>query len=224
MIWYVEDEPSARELVLYALLAAGFSAQGFASGNEFWQALEKEQPRLILLDVMLPEIDGIELLRRIKSNVRFCSIPVIMASAKGAEYDKIHCLDLGADDYLAKPYSMQELIARIKAVLRRTPDSPALLSWGGLSLNPVARTLFIDSQYIPLTRKEFDLLLLFLSYPNITFTRSQLHEEVWGNSYIGETRTVDMHILTLRHKLGPYASSIETVRNVGYRLNTKGSV
>ena len=181
-------------------------------------------PAFSIASTIEPEIDGIELLRRIKNNVRFCSIPVIMASAKSAEYDKIHCLDLGADDYLAKPYSMQELIARIKAVLRRTPDSPALLSWAGLSLNPIAHTFYIDSQHLPLTRKEFDLLRLFLSHPNITFTRSQLHEEVWGKGYIGETRTVDMHILTLRHKLGPYASSIETVRNVGYRLNTKGSV
>lgn len=220
MIWCVEDDSSIRDIEIYALCSTGFDAKGFDSGDAFWAALQQEIPSLVILDVMLPGQDGVELLRTMKASEKFRDIPVIMATAKGSEYDKIQSLDLGADDYLVKPFGMMEMVSRVKAVLRRCPPArkPEQLKISGLELNVDAHTVTADGQHITLTYKEFSLLQLFLSHPNRVYTRDQLYETVWGMDYVGETRTVDMHIRTLRQKLGTYGSLIETVRNVGYRL------
>lgn len=221
MIWCVEDDASIRDIEVYALQSTGFSARGFEDGTSFWEALQTEQPELVILDVMLPGIDGLELLKRIRESRRFADIPVVLATAKGAEYDKIKGLDLGADYYLVKPFGVMELVSCVKAVLRRckasSPQS-AVLKACGLSLNADEHKVFADGEQVILTYKEFELLRLFLSHPGIAFTRDQLMEEVWGTDYYGETRTVDMHIRTLRQKLGKYGEFIKTVRNVGYRL------
>ena len=218
MIWCVEDDASIRDIEVYALNSTGFEARGFADGAAFWAALEKERPELVVLDVMLPEIDGIELLRRMKADAALREIPVIMATAKGAEYDKIQGLDLGADDYLAKPFGVMELVSRVKAVLRRCrPQPAAVLRCGGLVVDEQEHTVTADGVRVVLTYKEYQLLRLFLSHPGTAFTRDQLMEQVWGMDFYGESRTVDMHIRTLRQKLGVYGEHIETVRSVGYR-------
>ena len=218
MIWCVEDDASIRDIEVYALNSTGLAAEGFADGAAFWQALQKTQPELVVLDVMLPEIDGIELLRRMKSDAALREIPVIMATAKGAEYDKIQGLDLGADDYLAKPFGVMELVSRVKAVLRRCrPQPAAVLRCGGLVVDEQEHTVTADGVRVVLTYKEYQLLRLFLSHPGTAFTRDQLMEQVWGMDFYGESRTVDMHIRTLRQKLGVYGEHIETVRSVGYR-------
>ena len=220
MIWCVEDDPSIRDIEVYALQSTGMEATGFARGDDFWNALQLEQPELILLDVMLPGIDGVTLLRQLKADAVFSQIPVIMATAKGTEYDKIQSLDLGADDYLVKPFGMMEMVSRVKAVLRRCrrQTAPQAFRLDGLVLNPQEHTVTVNGERIQLAFKEFALLQLFLSQPGIAFTREQLLSKVWETDYLGETRTVDMHIRTLRQKLGPYGERIETVRNVGYRL------
>ena len=218
MIWCVEDDASIRDIEVYALNSTGLAAEGFADGAAFWQALQKTQPELVVLDVMLPEIDGIELLRRMKADAALREIPVIMATAKGAEYDKIQGLDLGADDYLAKPFGVMELVSRVKAVLRRCrPQPAAVLRCGGLVVDEQEHTVTADGVRVVLTYKEYQLLRLFLSHPGTAFTRDQLMEQVWGMDFYGESRTVDMHIRTLRQKLGIYGEHIETVRSVGYR-------
>ena len=218
MIWCVEDDASIRDIEVYALNSTGLAAEGFADGAAFWQALQRTQPELVVLDVMLPEIDGIELLRRMKADAALREIPVIMATAKGAEYDKIQGLDLGADDYLAKPFGVMELVSRVKAVLRRCRPQPvAVLRCGGLVLDEQEHTVTADGVRVVLTYKEYQLLRLFLSHPGTAFTRDQLMEQVWGMDFYGESRTVDMHIRTLRQKLGVYGEHIETVRSVGYR-------
>jgi two-component system alkaline phosphatase synthesis response regulator PhoP len=218
MIWCVEDDASIRDIEVYALNSTGLAAEGFADGAAFWQALQKTQPELVVLDVMLPEIDGIELLRRMKADAVLREIPVIMATAKGAEYDKIQGLDLGADDYLAKPFGVMELVSRVKAVLRRCRPQPvAVLRCGGLVVDEQEHTVTADGARVVLTYKEYQLLRLFLSHPGTAFTRDQLMEQVWGMDFYGESRTVDMHIRTLRQKLGTYGEHIETVRSVGYR-------
>lgn len=218
MIWCVEDDASIRDIEVYALNSTGLAAEGFADGAAFWQALQKTQPELVVLDVMLPEIDGIELLRRMKADTALREIPVIMATAKGAEYDKIQGLDLGADDYLAKPFGVMELVSRVKAVLRRCRPQPvAVLRCGGLVVDEQEHTVTADGVRVVLTYKEYQLLRLFLSHPGTAFTRDQLMEQVWGMDFYGESRTVDMHIRTLRQKLGVYGEHIETVRSVGYR-------
>ena len=221
MIWCVEDDASIREIELYTLRSTGFEARGFEDGGAFLAALETERPELVILDVMLPGMDGVELLRRMKMAIP--DIPVIMATAKGAEYDKIQSLDLGADDYLVKPFGMMEMVSRVKAVLRRCrPVSPAKqLTAGGLTVDLEERTVTADGARILLTYKEFELLRLFLSRPGVAFTREQLLSDIWGMDYTGETRTVDMHIKTLRQKLGDYGAMIETVRHIGYRLEAK---
>jgi len=223
MIWCVEDDTSIRDIEVYALNSTGFDARGFEDGISFWAALQAEQPELVVLDVMLPGIDGVELLKRMKATEELRDIPVIMATAKGTEYDKIQSLDLGADDYLVKPFGIMEMVSRVKAVLRRCrPKASAnLLKLDGLVLNPDEHTVTIDGERVILTYKEYELLHLFLSQPGIAFTREQLLFSVWNTEYAGETRTVDMHIRTLRQKLGSYGSMIETVRNVGYRLEGK---
>ncbi len=218
MIWCVEDDASIRDIEVYALNSTGLAAEGFADGAAFWQALQRTQPELVVLDVMLPEIDGIELLRRMKADAALREIPVIMATAKGAEYDKIQGLDLGADDYLAKPFGVMELVSRVKAVLRRCRPQPvAVLRCGGLVVDEQEHTVTADGVRVVLTYKEYQLLRLFLSHPGTAFTRDQLMEQVWGMDFYGESRTVDMHIRTLRQKLGVYGEYIETVRSVGYR-------
>ena len=220
MIWCVEDDASIRDIEVYALQSTGFEAKGFEDGQVFWDALQKEAPELVILDVMLPGLDGIELLRRMKSSSAFSAIPVVMATAKGAEYDKIQGLDLGADYYLVKPFGVMELVSCVKAVLRRCQPQKAasLLQSGGISLNPDEHIVTANGARVELTYKEYELLRLFLQHPGMAFTRDQLMEKVWGTDYYGETRTIDMHIRTLRQKLGACGEQIGTVRGVGYRL------
>ena len=202
MIWCVEDDDSIRDIEVYALQSTGLEARGFADGGSFWAALEQEKPALVVLDVMLPGVSGIDLLRRMKASPALREIPVVMATAKGAEYDRIQGLDLGADYYLTKPFGVMELVSCVKAVLCVHLDE---------------RTVTADGERIALTYKEFELLRLFLSHPGMAFTRDQLFSEIWGMDYCGESRTVDMHIRTLRQKLGAYGAAITTVRGVGYR-------
>lgn len=219
MIFCVEDDESIQSLELYALRSAGFEARGFADGGSFLEALGTQRPELVILDVMLPGESGVELLRELKASRDTCDLPVIMATAKGAEYDKIQSLDLGADDYLVKPFGMMEMVSRVRAVLRRCrpQGNPQRLAAGGLSVDLAQRTVSAEGRQIPLTYKEFELLRLFLSHPGTVFTREQLLSDIWDTDYSGETRTVDMHIKTLRQKLGGYGARIKTVRNVGYR-------
>lgn len=221
MIFCVEDDEAIRNMMLYTLHASGFEAEGFPDGTMFLEALEQQKPQLVLLDVMLPGMDGIEILKEIRARTTTQDIPVIMASAKGTEYDKVRGLDLGADDYLAKPFGMMEMVSRVKAVLRRTEpqqDPEKVIRMGNLELNPREHTVRIDGKSVPLTRKEYELLRLFLSNIGRVFTRDQLLNLIWGEEYYGETRTVDVHIGSLRTKLGDCGSWIHTVRGVGYRM------
>ncbi|MDO5020556.1 MAG: response regulator transcription factor [Lachnospiraceae bacterium] len=223
MIWCVEDDASIRDIEVYALQSTGYEAKGFEDGTSFLKELKNQKPELVVLDVMLPGIDGIALLQKMKEDPETRDIPVVMATAKGAEYDKIQGLDLGADYYLTKPFGVMEFVSCVKAVLRRCQPRQVehLLKTGGLIVNIDERTVTIDGERITLTYKEFELLRLFLSHPGMAFTRDQLFNEVWGMDYCGDTRTVDMHIRTLRQKLKDYGELIETVRNVGYRLEAK---
>ena len=226
MIWCVEDDASIRDIEVYALQSTGFQARGFEDGSAFWKALrdEAEKPQLVVLDVMLPGIDGVELLRRMRNEPALERIPVVMATAKGTEYDKIQGLDLGADYYLTKPFGVMELVSCVKAVLRRCQSQRAehQLTAGDIKMDLDEHTAAVGGQRIALTYKEFELLRLFLTYPGTAFTRDQLMETVWGMDYCGETRTVEMHIRTLRQKLGHCGEMIQTVRNVGYRLEVNG--
>ena len=223
MILCVEDDASIRDIEVYTLNSTGFEAKGVADGDAFRAALREQKPELVLLDVMLPGEDGVSLLQFLKSSPETAEIPVIMATAKGMEYDKIQSLDLGADDYLVKPFGMMEMVSRVKAVLRRCRPAPVqhILKSDGLTVNLDEHTVTADSERVQLTYKEFELLRLFLSHPGIAFTRDQLFADIWGADYVGETRTVDMHIRTLRMKLGEYGKLIETVRGVGYRLEVQ---
>ena len=222
MIYCVEDDAGIRELMIYTLQASDLQAKGLPDADAFWAAMEKEKPKLILLDIMLPGEDGISILKKLKAQSTTADIPVIMATAKGAEYDKIQSLDLGADDYLVKPFGVMEMVSRVKAVLRRChpADTGHVLSAGGLSMDLDCRTVTADGQRLQLTYKEFELLRLFLSHPGMAFTREQLFTQVWNMEYMDDSRTLDMHIRTLRQKLGAYGKLIETVRNVGYRMET----
>lgn len=220
MIFCVEDDESICHLMLYTLQSAGFEAVGFAEGQAFWQALKQQKPALIMLDVMLPGEDGISILKALRAQSTTADIPVIMATAKGAEYDKVIGLDLGADDYLVKPFGMMEMVSRVRAVLRRTTpkDMPKILQVGDLALDPQTHIVLVEGQRVELTLKEYNLLQTFLAAPGRVFTRNQLMAIVWGEDYIGETRTIDVHIGTLRTKLGAQGEAIKTVRGVGYRL------
>lgn len=223
MIFCVEDDNAIRDLMIYTLNSAGFEAKGFTDGTAFFKILEEEIPELIMLDIMLPGEDGIEILKRIRSGVRTAEIPVIMATAKGTEYDKVVGLDLGADDYLAKPFGMMEMVSRVKAVLRRTSHKKdtGVLRIGNLELNKGEHTVSVYGERLVLTLKEYELLQLFMDNLGIAFTREQLLQNIWGSAYVGETRTIDVHIGTLRSKLGVYGDYITTVRGVGYRMEAK---
>ena len=219
MIWYVEDDASIRDIGIYALNFAGFATRGFEDGLSFWEALKKEKPELVILDVMLPGMAGIEILTKMKESPEYSSIPVILATAKGQEYDRIRGLDLGADDYIVKPFSIMEMVSRVKAVLRRSRPQQVskLLKTGGLIVNLDEHTVVADGRRVQLTYKEFELLRMFLSHPGMMYTREQLFSQVWKLDYMGDSRTLDSHIRTLRQKLDTYGKMIETVRNVGYR-------
>ncbi len=223
MIFCVEDDHAIRELMAYTLAASGFEAKGFTDGEALFAALKAEKPQLILLDIMLPGEDGISILKRLRSSAATADIPVIMATAKGTEYDKVTGLDAGADDYLAKPFGMMEMVSRVKAVLRRTEreEKAAVLRVGQLSLNTAAHIVTANGKEIQLTLKEFELLKLFMENPGIVFTREHLLQSIWREFFLGETRTVDVHIGTLRTKLGSCGDYIETVRGVGYRMGAR---
>ena len=220
MIWCVDDDNTIRDIEVYTLTQTGFEAKGFSDGNSMLEALKNEKPDLIVLDIMLPGKDGVDVLKEIRSNTETCKIPVIMATAKGTEMDKIQGLDKGADDYLVKPFGVMEMVSRIKAVLRRCqcPDKDEMLRVGEISLSDKERTVTVNDKNIVLTYKEFEILKLFMNNPGIVLSRDRLLSEVWGIDYLGETRTVDMHIKTLRQKLGSAASCIETVIGVGYKM------
>lgn len=220
MIYCVEDDENIRELVIYTLETTGLKAKGFAEGSSFMEALALETPELILLDIMLPGEDGMELLRKLKSSSKTKDIPVIMVTAKGTEYDKVMGLDSGADDYVTKPFGMMELVSRIKAVLRRTGRilDKANLELHGVKMNVKKHEVTVDGNLVALTLKEFELLERLMQNRNIVLTRDQLLEDIWGYDFDGETRTVDVHVRTLRQKLGEKGAMIETVRGVGYRI------
>ena len=219
-IWCVEDDASIRDIEIYTLNSTGFEARGFENGEDFFAALAGETPDLVILDVMLPGMDGVSILRKMKDSAATRQLPVIMATARGMEYDKIQSLDLGADDYLVKPFGMMEMVSRVRAVLRRCAPlgEGSVLRAGNLIVSLDERTVTANGNRVNLTFKEFELLKLFLSHPKMVFTRDQLLANVWNIDYAGETRTVDVHIQTLRQKLGDCGRMIETVRNVGYRL------
>ena len=219
MIWYVEDDAGIRDIAIYALNSAGFETRGFEDGLSFWEALKNEKPELIVLDVMLPGMDGMEILTKMKESPELSRIPVIMATAKGQEYDRIRGLDFGADDYIVKPFSMMEMVSRVKAVLRRSQPQQVskLLKVGGLVMNLDEHTVTVDGNRVQLTYKEFELLRIFLSHPGMVYSREQLFTQVWNMDFMNDSRTLDTHIRTLRQKLDGYGKWIETVRNVGYR-------
>ena len=221
MIYCVEDDDDIRELMLYTLRTTGFEAQGFPNSELFWQAMKQVKPDLISSDIMLPGSDGLSSLEELRAKKSSESIPVIMATAKGTEFDKVKGLDMGADDYLVKPFGMMEMISRIKAVLRRTQShvqEDKTLTIGSISLDVQNYTVKKDNKVIHLTLKEFELFALLMKNPNRVFTRQELLNQVWGEHFVGETRTVDVHIGTLRTKLGDASHLIKTIRGVGYRL------
>lgn len=224
MIFCVEDEQNICELEVYTLQSVGMEAQGCGSGRELFALLEKQVPELIVLDIMLPDEDGVSILRRLRSDKRYANIPVIMATAKGSEFDKVKGLDSGADDYIAKPFGMLEMVARIKAVLRRcaapclSEDEKEIIRIGRLEVNQLEHKVSVGGSEVVLTLKEYELLRKFLQHPGIVFSRDKLLNDIWGYEFSGETRTVDVHIRTLRQKLGDASELIETIRGVGYRM------
>ena len=219
MIYCVEDDNAIRDLMLYTLGASGFQAKGFPDSTGFWQAMTEEKPELILLDIMLPGEDGITVLKRLRAASATANIPVIMATAKGSEFDKVIGLDTGADDYLVKPFGMMEMVARIKAVMRRTaPKTDQVLTCGDVVLDEVRHIVTVDGKQVVLTLKEYELLKLLMENAGQVFTRDILLSRIWGQDYLGETRTVDVHIGTLRTKLAKGGEKIETVRGVGYKM------
>ena len=221
MIYVLEDDPSIRKLVIYTLNTQGMEAQGFELPSQFWAAMAEQLPSLILLDIMLPEEDGLHILKRLRSSPATARLPVIMLTAKGTEYDKVIGLDLGANDYVTKPFGIMELMARIRAALRHSsgaPESDKVLTYGTLFLNPTRHSVRVQDREINLTLKEFQVLELLMQHPQTVFTRDQLLNIVWGYEFDGASRTVDVHIRTLRQKLEEAGTYIETVRGVGYKL------
>ena len=220
MIWCVDDDRTIRDIEVYTLEQTGFQARGFADGPSMLKALDAEIPDLIILDIMMPEMDGTEVLKNLRSNAKYKDIPVIMATAKGTEMDKIIGLNSGADDYLVKPFGVMEMVARVNAVLRRTKKdvSSQALTVGGILLKEQEHRVIVAGDDVVLTHKEFDLLKLFMQNVGMVFSRDKLMSELWGLEYMGESRTVDMHIKTLRQKLGSAGGQIKTVIGVGYKL------
>lgn len=220
MIYFIEDDKSINEAVFYTLCNSGFEAEGFEYPSKFWKAMNEKLPDLILLDIMLPEENGLEILRKIRKDSQTSKIPVIMVTAKDAEYDKIIGLDNGADDYMTKPFSMLELVSRIKALLRRTQtsDSSEILTVGGLSVDPEKHIVTANGKNITLTYKEYQMLLLLMQNKGVVFSRDKLLNKIWGYEFDGENRTVDVHIRTLRTKLGECGKLINTVRGFGYKI------
>ena len=221
MIYLVEDDDSIRELVLYTLHTTGFEAEGFRNAADFWQALEKELPQLVLLDIMLPDEDGLHILKRLRAGAETADPPVMMLTAKSSEYDRVVGLDSGADDYMPKPFGMMELVSRVRALLRRAAKPAAedkLFTAGSLAVDVKRRAVTVDGEPVILTYKEFELLCYLLENRGVVLSRDQILTKIWDYNYSGETRTVDVHIRTLRQKLGDAGALIETVRGVGYRL------
>ena len=218
-IFIVEDDEDIREIVIYALDSAGFKATGFETGEEFLTALDTELPSLVILDIMLPEIDGLTILKRLRTRHKAKQLPVIMLTAKNSEFDKVKGLDMGADDYISKPFGVMELIARVNAVLRRSDSTDrGELEISGLSLDPARRDVHVNGEAVTLTYKEYELLYCLMLNAGLVMSREKLLGSVWGYDFEGESRTVDMHIKTLRKKLGILGQLIKTVRNVGYQL------
>ncbi|MCI6958689.1 MAG: response regulator transcription factor [Oscillospiraceae bacterium] len=220
MIYVLEDDNSIRELVVYTLNHSDHDAQGFGLPSQFWAQMAKAAPDLLLLDIMLPEQDGIEILKQLRAEPATRKLPVIMLTAKGSEYDRVLGLDSGADDYIPKPFGMMELVARVNALLRRTAPGEQAVEYkaGGLSVCPARHQVLANGHPVTLTHKEFELLSLLIQSPGIVFTREQLLREVWGYTFDAESRTLDVHVRTLRQKLGECGSCIETVRGSGYRI------
>lgn len=218
LIYCVEDDASIRDIEIYTLQSTGYEAVGFENGKDFFVQIHKRVPDLVILDIMLPDISGMEILAKLKKDPSTMNLPVILASAKGTEFDKITGLDTGADDYLAKPFGMMEMVSRVRAVLRRaTPRTETLIRAGNIVINDATHEVIVNEESIELTLKEYSILKLLISNPHIVFTRDRLLNEIWGMDYDGETRTVDVHIRTLRTKLKEAGSCIETIRGVGYR-------
>ncbi|HJB29040.1 MAG TPA: response regulator transcription factor [Candidatus Blautia faecavium] len=222
MIYLVEDDESIRELVVYTLKSQGMDTKGFERPSLFWKAMEKEQPSLLLLDIMLPEEDGISILKKIRMRPDTRKLPIIMLTARGSEYDTVVGLDSGADDYIPKPFRMMELISRIRALLRRAEDSGAEeYQIGSLYVNPAKHIVTVDQEPVSLTLKEYEMLCLLLKNSGMVLSRTQLLNQIWGYEFDGESRTVDVHIRTLRQKLGEAGDLIETVRGIGYKIGGK---
>lgn len=220
VIYLVEDDNSIRELVIYTLQTTGLKAKGFSCAREFWEALREELPDLVLLDIMLPDEDGLSILKKLRDSGQTAKLPVIMLTAKGSEYDKVVGLDSGADDYIPKPFGMMELVSRVKALLRRSGPEP---DRGGFQVGEILvdlgkHTVKVAGELVALTFKEFELLCYLMENEGIVLTRDQLLSKIWGYDFDGETRTVDVHIRTLRQKLGDASCYIETIRGVGYKM------
>ena len=219
MIYLLEDDDSIRDLVLYTLQSQGMEARGFPLPSAFWEAVAEHIPSLVLLDIMLPEEDGISVLKKLRSSARTSKLPVIMLTAKGTEYDKVLGLDAGADDYLAKPFGMMELLSRIRALLRRTEREVNIYRCGVLTVDQTRHTVTVNGREVVLTQKEFEVLCLLLKNRGQVLSRERLIEDVWGYAFTGESRTVDVHVRTLRQKLGDAGAYIETVRGYGYKIS-----
>ena len=223
MIYILEDDNSIRELVVYTLNSTGFETQGFGKPSQFWAAVDRQAPGLVLLDIMLPEEDGLQVLKKLRAAAPTKKVPVMMLTAKDSEYDKVLGLDTGADDYLPKPFGMMELVARVKALLRRAEPEPEAKEFvlGELRVSPARHLVLVGGREVQLTLKEFELLRTLLENDGMVLTRDKLLTKIWGYDFDGETRTVDVHVRTLRQKLGEMGSLIETVRGVGYKIDSK---
>ena len=220
MIWCVEDDASIRDIEIYALRSAGFEARGFADGDSFWAAAQRERPALVVLDIMLPGVDGVELLRRMRADPALSAVPVVMATAKGAEYDKVQALDLGADYYLTKPFGVMEFLSCVRSVLRRCGGEPrsSALSQDGLRLDPGTRLVTVDGERAALTFKEFELLQYFIMNKGVALSREKILNNVWNYDYFGDARTIDTHVKKLRSKMGDKGEYIKTIWGMGYKF------